>query len=1030
MDITKSNSKITTSKYINGETVNYSAMFLAVTFAFLCLKQILKLGFSVSADIAIIVSSVVSLIGMFFLEKKFVFNHRQSKNVARQIIMYGLCSVVCFGFYFFFEFIFSNLLKLEPQTVYLATGVAVFFFKYYFDRILVFEVGGEAKNNKNGRAYKLFFDNRFVFLSIALATVGIMFIYLIFQLFPFGDKTVLRMDLYHQYGPLFAELYDRLIGLKSFLYSWESGGGSSFLGNYFNYLSSPLSILILLFDRKQIAFAITMLVALKGVLSAGSFSFFIKHSLKSHSYASSAFGVFYAFSAYFLAYYWNIMWIDGMMLLPIIALGIERIINKGKPVLYIASLSIMLYSSYYIGYMICIFSILYFLVFYFVTCSPSDVVKNRKFKGFKKLLNNKFINRGLIFAGSSVLVGALCACFLIPTYFILQQCSATSDSFPALFESYFNLINLLSSHLAGIETTIRSSGDDVLPNIYCGILTVILVPLFVMNKEIRLKEKILYLLLVVFFVFSFDNNYANFIWHALHFPNDLPYRFSFMYCFVVLIIAYKSLQKIKAIRYQDIAVVGMIWALIALYFQANPTNKISEPSIYISLAFIAVWTGVLLMIKKGVMNKFVIGVTIIAMTFCEVIVANSNSYLFTQNNKPYVANYDDYREAIEKTYAKDDKELYRTELCNLMTRMDPCLYGYNGMSTFSSMAYEEYSRTQYSLGMFGNRINSYTYNTQTPVYNMMFAVKYLMNKDNNVLPSKEFYSLANATDNYNVEVYKNDYYLPIAYETSIDLKDWVVEEGNPFEAQEDFVDYAAGVNGVFTEVQYTDLVCENIEADDVTENGTYNFYKESDDSDYGNISINLTPNTNGNVYVYITSPTIDNVNYYWGEEDTTYQNIDEPYIMDLGVHNKGDDIRIELDCSKVDSGSYFEIYAYSVNLDVFASAYDMLKAGAIKITNYSETEIIGTINAGYDGLLYTSIPYDDGWSIYIDGEKQDTFEVGNAMLASTLSEGTHEVRLKYSPKGINYGIVISAAAWCCIAAYFAIRKIFSKKKFV
>lgn len=1028
MDITLSKNKIFSNKYVNGETVNYTAMFMVFALAFLVVKQVLKLGFAVPSGIALLVSFIVSLIAMFFAEKKFVFTHTDNNNIAKQIIMYFLSCVISFGLYQFLDFVFVNLLKLSDSTVYLATGVAIFFYKYYFDRLLVFEVNTEAKDNNKGRLYKLFFNNRFIILSMLLATVGILFIFMIFTLYPFGDKTVLRMDLYHQYGPLFVEFYDRIIEHKSFLYSWQSGGGSSFLGNYFNYLSSPLSLIILLFSKKQIGYAITTLVAVKGVLSAGTFSYFIKKSLKSHSYASSSFGVFYAFCGYFLAYYWNIMWIDGMIFLPLIALGIERIINKDKPVLYIVSLCLMFYSSYYIGYMMCIFSILYFIVYYFSNHSATDKLKNINKKSFiSNLINNKFINRGVLFAVSSILCAGICACFLIPVYFILQQCSATSDSFPSMFESYFNLINLISSHMAGLETTIRSSGDDVLPNIYCGMLSVILLPLYVMNKEINLKEKLLYILLILFFVFSFDNNYMNFIWHAFHFPNDLPYRFSFMYSFIILIVAYKSLQKIKAIRYQDIAVVGMIWILIALYFQANPTNKISEPSVYITLAFVIIWTGVLLLIKKGIMSKAIIGLTIIAMTFCEVIVANSNSYLFTQNNKEYVADYDDYKEAIDYTY-EADKEFYRSELCYLNTRMDPCLYNYNGISTFSSMAYKDYSGTQYSLGMFGNRINSYTYNTQTPIYNMMFSIKYLMHKDTKVAPSSEYYEKYYSTGNYNVDVYENKFWLPIAFETSTDIKDWIVAEGNPFEIQEDFVNLATGLYDIFNEVDFLETNGENVECDNVVSNGSYNFSKQTSE-DYASISIKLTPRQTGNVYIYVTSPAIDNLNYYWGDEDSLYQNIDEPYILDLGVHNEGEEIRIELDCSSLDTGSYFDIYAYTINNSNFAEAYDKLKANSLNVTSYSDTRIEGTINASYNGYLYTSIPSDEGWSIYIDGKEQNTFDIGDSMLATSITKGEHSVVMKYSPKGFKYGVVISVASWCCVAAYFIIRKIF-KKKFV
>lgn len=1028
MDITKSTNKIYTNKLLNGETINYSFLFVVFTFAFLVIKQLLKTIFMITPDLSMLISFIVCGIALFFAEKKLVFNKKVNTNIVTQLLFstIGLC--VDFGFYKLFEFLFVNIMKLSSSLVFFSSFIIIFVFKYYFDRLIVFNSQLNAENKSSGRLYKLFFNNRYVVLSVGLTGIGILFVFAIYKLFPFGDYTVLRMDLYHQYGPLFAELYDRVIEHKSFLYSWESGGGSSFLGNYFNYLSSPISIIIFLFDKKQIAFAITTLVIVKGVLSAGTFSYYLKCSLNSHCFASAAFGVFYALSGYFLAYYWNIMWLDGMILLPLIALGIERIINKSKPVLYIASLTVLLYSSYYIGYMACIFSIIYFFAYFILNTSTTKSIidfEEEKKDFITNIKNNKFISSALKFGLSSILCGALCAVSLIPVFFILQQCSATSDSFPGTFTSYFNMMDMVTSHLAGLETTIRSSGDDVLPNIYCGILPIILLPLFIINKDIRIKDKAVYIVLVILFAFSFNNNCANFVWHAFHFPNDLPYRFSFMYSFIILIIAYKSLMHIKAIRYQDIAIIGMFWVFVILYFQQNPTNKISELSIYISIAFVIIWTAVLLLIKKGNMTKLVIGVTIIAMTFCEVIVSDGNSYVFTQKNKNYVENYDSYTDVIDKTYS-DDKDFYRTELCNLMTRMDPCLYGYNGMSAFSSVAYENYSQTQYSLGLFGNRINSYTYNTQTPVYNMMFAVKYLMYKDEAVRPSDEYYTLAYSSDNFDVNAYKNNYYLPIAFETSNDIANWIVIEENPFEQQENFINLATGVSDLYLPLIHTDTECENAYCDSIGTNGRYTFTKNDTNSDYGTVRLTLRTVNDGNAYVYITSPTVENVTYSFDEESIS-QNIEEPYIYDLGYHNAGEEINVSIDVSMVnDSSSYFDIYAYNINKDVLDSAYDMLKTGELNITEYTDTEITGTINAGYDGFIYTSIPYDDGWTVYIDGEKQKTFEIAESMLATTIKQGEHTVKFKYSPKGFKYGIVITIAAWLCILAYFIIKKIFNK----
>lgn len=1032
MDLTKSSDKIKATKLINGETVNYTGVFSISLFIFLILKQVFKTVFSLDASVSVLISFVVSNILLFFLEKRFVFFKGSNTKTVKQIAVYLFRCLVDFGFYKICSFMFGNILRLGTALIFLFAIIICFVFNYYFDRLLVFDVIQKAQSNMNGRAYKLFFNNRFVFASVGCAALGIGFVYIVFKMFPFGDMTVMRMDLYHQYGPLFAEFYDRIANHKSFLYSWQSGGGSGFLGNYFNYLSSPLSFLIFLFDRKDVSYAISTLVAVKGLLSAATFTFYIKNSFKRHSYASAAFGVFYAFCGYFLAYYWNIMWIDGMILLPLITLGIEKIIKNGKPFFYICSLTLLFFSSYYMAYMVCIYSVLYFLVYFFIHYNANakldETLIFTKKQYIKKFKNYRFINRGFNFALSSLLCAGICACFLIPVYFILQACSATSDSFPTSFESYFNLLDMISSHLAGLETTIRSSGDDVLPNIYCGILAIILVPLYIANKEIKLREKALYLLLLIFFVFSFDNNCMNFIWHAFHFPNDLPFRFSFMYSFIILIIAFRALMHIKALDYKDIAMTGMLWILVVLLFQKFPTNKISELSIYVSLAFIILWTGVLLLIKKGIANKFVIGITILAITFCEVIVANSNSYVFTQKQSDYVANYDSYKEAIDYIHTKD-KGFYRSELCYLDTRMDPCLYGYNGMSTFSSMAYEDYSQTQYSMGMFGNRINSYTYNTQTPIYNMMYNIKYIMHKDVGVEPSSKLYTEIYKTKNNDTAVYQNDYFLPIAFETSDEIKSWEVPEGNPFEIQESFISKATGTSNVFVPLDYLSSECESVNCDDVNDNGTF-FYSKTDASEsYGSIDITVAPKKSGNVYIYITSPQIKNVSYYWDDNtQSENQEISEPYIMDLGYHNKGDEINISVDCADTETDeSYFEIYSYSVDKDVLDSAYDLLKTGGMQVDSHSDTRIDGTINAGYDGFLYTSIPYDESWSIYIDGKKAETFKIGESQLATTIKHGEHKISFRYAPKGMKYGIIISAVIWAAIAVYavFYIRK---KKK--
>ena len=216
--------------------------------------------------------------------------------------------------------------------------------------------------NKNKKSFLA--DNQYILIAFLATSITMLAVYLCNGMIPFGDKTILRMDLYHQYGPLFAELYDIVKEGGSFFYSWKSGLGSCFLGNYFNYLSSPIGAVIMFFGHKNIPEAIGAMILIKAALSASSFTYYIKNSLKSQNFAAVSFGILYAFCGYMLAYYWNVMWLDAMILLPVVLLGIERIIDHGKPATYICSLALTMFSNYYMSYMLCIFAVIYFCYYY------------------------------------------------------------------------------------------------------------------------------------------------------------------------------------------------------------------------------------------------------------------------------------------------------------------------------------------------------------------------------------------------------------------------------------------------------------------------------------------------------------------------------------------------------------------------------------------------------------------------------------------------------------------------------------------
>ena len=848
---------------------------------------------------------------------------------------------------------------------------------------------------KNTGFYKKYEKNRFVLLSFVTAIAIWILIAFCYDMAPFGDITILRMDLYHQYGPLFAEFRDRLVSGGSLLYSWQSGGGGSFLGNFFNYLSSPLSLLVLFFKHINITNAIALIIMLKCALSAASFTYYLKASdeFKKHNPITAGFGLLYAFSGYFIAYYWNIMWLDGMLLLPLIVLGIERIINDKSPKLYVITLALLIISSYYMGFMACIFAVLYALTYYF-----------GKY-GFEKRL----IRAGGNFICFSILAAGISAVCLYPTLHALKACSATSGTFPSDASTYFNIFDFLANHMASLEPTIRSSGEDVLPNIYCGIATVMLAILYLYIKSIPIKEKISRALLLVFLFLSFDINVLNYIWHGFHFPNDLPYRFSFMYSFVLLTVAFKALIRIRELKGKDLLNIGLGTCVFIVLLEELGSKNVNTATIIVSLVFAVLYTIVLSLLNNKKFLASSVAFLLFCCMFAEIAIANTDHYDIDQPKTNYASDYTDFRKIKNKLDEREGNDFYRMELTDLRTRMDPSWYGYNGVSAFSSMAYEKTANLQYNLGMFGNYINSYTYNPQTPVYNAMFGIKYLVNNSEKIKLNDKIYT--QVASNKKFTAYENKYSLPIAFCVSNNIENWNSSFNNPFETQADFIEKATGVSGVFdtlvpTEINYSNL---NEFGDDEIMTGNYMFSKTSV-GESSSFTLTITPEKDQNVYVYVKSDDVDTITVRDLDGNLQIdQDVDEEYILDIGECKANKPIFIDIPVAETASG-YVDAFVVGLNTEKFEEAYKIMKSGSISMTEFSDTKFKGTVDAAEDCILYTSVNFDDSWEIMVDGKAltyDDVIQIGDALFGIKLTAGEHKIIFDYQPKGLKQGAIIS-----------------------
>lgn len=874
-------------------------------------------------------------------------------------------------------------------------------------------------------------NNKYILLTGLASLFIILFVFFCHSIIPFGDRTIYRMDLYHQYGPLFSELYDRIVSGESLLYSWNSGLGSSFVGNLFNYLSSPFAILIFIFGHEHTFEAVATMIACKAVLSSMSMAYYLKKSHKGNSPMLIAFGVMYAFCGYFIAYYWNVMWMDAMYLFPFVILGIERIINTGKCSTYIVALTLSIFTNYYIGYMICIFSCIYFLYFYY--CSLDNFDKRHKILQLKdnkkNIIKDSFLlNSGVRFALSSLCVGILLLGMLLPVAYVLSSSSATSSTFPSKATGYFDFIDFLANHTASLEPTIRSSGEDVLPNIYCGIFTIILIPIYLLSKKISSKEKVASVVLLFFMYCSFNINILNFMWHGFHFPNDLPYRQSFMYSFILLVMAHKAFTHILDFSKKHFIAIGGLLVIFLVVIQRIGSKNVSTLSVVLSVIFILLLTIALCFMTSKKNQIQAVSILLVCIVLSETIVCSTRHYVANQVKQSYMVDYADFKSAQDVIDTKEEDDFYRIELSNLRARMDPSWYDYNGVSVFSSMAYEHAAKLQKSIGVYSNNINSYTYNPNTPVYNSMFSLKYVFDRKN-LISDSEYYKNVYQNDTYTV--YENNYYLGLAYPVSSDILEWnSLSYLDPIDAQEAYFSYSTGIDDIFYKSYDYNISFNNVENFSLHNkiSGVLPATKIDENSE-ANLTIDITAKENKNIYIYIQSRNLDEVEVKSDIISTT-MDVKHGYILDLGVYDKGDIINITLPLKDDEKSADIEFYVFTMDNEKFLEGYNKLKSGQMEISEFNETKISGTFVAEENEILYTSIPYDKGWNIILDGERvsdEDIIQISGSLIGVKVSSGEHNITFEYSIPYINVACLVSFASIIILLIGFILKK---KKLFV
>lgn len=845
-----------------------------------------------------------------------------------------------------------------------------------------------------GNEKKAIWEKRIPLLAAFLLPLLLVLVVCIsHEVYPFGERCILHIDMYHQYCPFFTEMMHKLKTGGSIFYTWNVGLGVDFVSLYAYYLASPLNWLLLFCPQDSVIEFMTILVVLKIALCGFHFGCYLKYHFQSNHFAISLFGTVYALSAFVATYAWNIMWMDCVALAPLILLGLEKLVREKKPGLYYVTLALCILSNYYISIMVCIFLVFWFFLTW---------MEHRE----------SGIGAWLRFAGYSLLAGGTGAVLIIPEAVILSSSGSKHISFPDTMEWYFNMMAEVARHSVIVE---GYTGREHWPNLYCGIFTVLLFALFFFNREISWKKKLSYGLFVGFFLLSFANNMLDFIWHGFHFPDSLPGRQSFLYMFLLLVIAYETFWNFRGNRLWHVTAAALVTAgIFALSYYFSGEELIDGTAKWVTMVFLAGYAVLLFVyfwardylrdpqgkkakekkknyLKKEKVKGYMLGAACFAM-LAELLLNFNLTGLGTTGRTSYVKNLEDYRKVLaegEELAEEQGISFYRTEELERKTKNDAALSGYRSATQFSSLMNLDISHFYQAMGMEGGK-NFYCINGATPLLSAMLSLKYVI-ADNGEEANPIRTLVAQSGETY---LYENKYVLPLGFLMPEEvISAWNYQDMGEITAQNELAFLLGAEEAMLTEIP------------SVSETGVST----------------ITVAEDAYIFAVYEKTTLESVTEEVSDGRTkSFTKVSHGYTLDLGYCNAGDEIQI-----KNTKGECLNITVYRLNLDAVEAAYQTLNAQTMELTSFSDTKIAGKIQVEEAGRLIFSIAGDDGWKLFVDGEETEPEIFGEGFISTSLEEGSHEIVLTYRTPGFVPGAAVSGG---CVLVFLLLVWIRHRKR--
>ncbi len=772
-----------------------------------------------------------------------------------------------------------------------------------------------------------------------------------------GENFIIS-DMKAQYVSLFSYLRDVFMGKENILYSFSKGMGGSMLSTFAYYLASPFNIILIFFSKTSIPIALFILIVFKIGLSGGTMHLYLqKHYPQNHK-MNYLFSAAYALMGYTVQYYFHVMWLDAVYLLPLVLLGIDRLIAYSKRGMYFSFLLLTIFSNFYTGYMTCIFVFFYFLIQMYV-------------KGQKIISKTTFH-----FILCSILGVGVTMCLLLPT--IIELKSVFRYSVNNMWDIH-SVINNLKELLAKLyigahncKNVLNAHGT----NLYCGIFSLVLVYFYFVSSDIKNKKRTFFLLFLI--LLSCIVPFFIYLWHGFSMPNYFMNRNSYLFTFFLIVVATFTYSKIKVSIKQIISLI-IIYILMSIILIYSNYEYLGFEEIVLTGIFLLLYS--ILLYQRGRNQKNIFSVLFLIIAFGEILLNFELTFQGASDNIKL--------ESMISNCQKPNS-IYRTGHADSYSGLDSMICNTKELTSFLSTNSKEIYHFMKKAGYPTTGVANIDVNTNTIVIDSLLGIQtYITSREKST--GYEILEPIDWITEDNI-LYQNPYSLPIGYfmhHNRINLN-----ESNAFTFQNDLLKAFTGSNEDVFKMIY--------ESKD-----TQTEYRVPVSSGDYYIQIHYKE---GNTFQQdIAQVTLNGKELKEWEAHGVFQATQVEDLIELTIHPKGK--------NQVEG-----ISIYQLNEELFQQQIKVLQKNTLQNIQINQNELYGEITLENNSILFISIPYDKGWHIKVDGIPTLSTKIVDTFLGIELEKGKHQIVLNYIPVGLPIGCIISICSIFLSSFYFIICK--------